>query len=371
MSTRRIFIVFLARSLALFAWIGTWALFTGFRKGSGVRSGRAKLLHCSGREYSPAIIPGSGGREYEPPYLELHRTGELQKRADELWKILLDCKLCPRLCGDNRLLGKEGECGSSSQLEISSFGPHYGEEKPLVGKGGSGTVFFTNCALKCVFCINWEISQGGQGKARSIEELAAVMIILQERGCENINLVTPTHYSPHIVQAIDIAAGNGLRIPIVYNTHGYENLEILKQLDGIVDIYLPDIKYTDEQMALKYSSEAEGYPEIARKALLEMHRQVGVAKPAPDGKMYRGLMIRHLVMPNNVSGSKEVISWIAENLPENTWVNIMSQYRPSYKAGDYPDIARRIKREEYREVVSLARKSGLTNLDIQGSWFMD
>lgn len=371
MSTRRKFIVFLTRSLASFAWIGTWTLFAGFRKKAGIRSGKGKPLQSTDRDYPPTLKPGSGQAEYEPPYLELHRTGELQKRADELWKILLDCQLCPRLCGDNRLLGKEGECGSSSQLEISSFGPHYGEEKPLVGRGGSGTVFFTNCALKCVFCINWEISQGGQGKPRSVEELAAIMIILQERGCENINLVTPTHYSPHIVQAIDIAAGNGLRIPIVYNTHGYELLDILRQLDGIVDIYLPDMKYSDEQMAVKYSSEAEGYPEIARKALLEMHRQVGVAKPAKDGKMYRGLMIRHLVMPNNVSGSGEVISWIAENLPKDTWVNIMSQYRPSYKANDYPAIARRIKREEYRKVVSIARNSGLSNLDIQGSFYMD
>ncbi len=303
---------------------------------------------------------------FEPAYLELHRTGELKKRGEELWKIMKSCRLCPRQCGANRLGGEKGFCQSTSQLEISAYHPHYGEERPLVGRGGSGTIFLTNCGLRCVFCINWQISQGGEGERRRIEEMAAMMLHLQQMGCHNINLVTPTHYSAHILRAIDLAAANGLRLPIVYNTCGWERLEIVKMLDGVVDIYLPDFKYSDGEMAKKYSSGADIYPEITQQALLEMHRQVGVAKPAADGLMYRGLMIRHLVMPNRVSGTKQVIEWIAGNLPKDTYVNIMGQYRPMYKAFDYPEIARRITRQEYEEAVQWAREAGLTNLDIQG-----
>ncbi len=195
--------------------------------------------------------------------------------------------------------------------------------------------------------------------------MAEMMLRLQKIGCHNINVVTPTHYSPHIVLAVDIAAGKGLRLPLVYNTCGWERLEILKKLDGIVDIYLPDFKYSDGKMAEKYSSAAETYPEITKAALLEMHRQVGVAKPAKDGLMYRGLMVRHLVMPNRVSGTKQVIDWIAQNLPKDTYLNIMSQYRPMYKAFEYPEISRRTTLKEYEEAVKWARKLGLTNLDIQ------
>ncbi|MHC4738469.1 MAG: radical SAM protein [Planctomycetota bacterium] len=300
---------------------------------------------------------------FEPAYLRLHRSGELKKRGEELWEIMRSCKLCPRMCRVNKLAGDKGFCQASSQLEISSYHPHFGEERPLVGKGGSGTIFLTNCGLRCVFCINWEISQGGQGQDRSIEEMAEMMLHLQKIGCHNINVVTPTHYSPHIVLAIDIAAGRGLRLPLVYNTCGWERLEILKKLDGIVDIYLPDFKYSDGRMAAKYSSSAESYPEITQVALLEMHRQVGVAKPAGDGLMYRGLMIRHLVMPNGVSGTKEVIEWIAQNLPKDTYVNIMSQYMPLYKASEYPEISRRITRREYEQAIEWAKEAGLTNLD--------
>ena len=305
--------------------------------------------------------------DFEPGYLKLHRSGELKKRGEELWNIMKSCKLCPRMCGVNKLEGNKGFCQASSQLEISSYHPHFGEERPLVGKGGSGAIFFTNCGLRCVFCINWEISQGGQGSPSSIDDLAEMMLHLQKIGCHNINVVTPTHYSPHIVLAVDIAAGKGLRLPLVYNTCGWERLEILKKLDGIVDIYLPDFKYSDGKMAAKYSSAAETYPEITKAALLEMHHQVGVAKPAKDGLTYRGLMIRHLVMPNNVGGTKRVIEWIAQNLPKDTYLNIMSQYRPMYKAFEYPEIARRITPQEYKEAVEWAKKAGLTNLDIQGS----
>jgi len=240
----------------------------------------------------------------------------------------------------------------------------------LVGTGGSGTIFFTNCNLRCSFCQNWEISHLGRGAAVTVEELANMMLELQRIGCHNINLVTPTHYSPHIVKAIDIAAGRGLRLPIVYNTSGWERIEILRLLDGIVDIYMPDFKYWDSAMAAKYSAGAASYPELTKQAILEMHRQVGVAKPADDGILYRGLIIRHLVMPENVAGSLEVMDWIAANLPKDTYVNIMSQYRPMHKAYDFPEISRMITAEEYIAVVEHAKKAGLTNLDIQGSWWL-
>lgn len=304
--------------------------------------------------------------DFEPAYLSLHRSGELKKRGEALWNIMEHCTLCPRECGTNRLAGDEGLCQASSQLEISAYHPHFGEERPLVGKGGSGTIFFTNCSLRCVFCINWQISQGGQGESRSIEEMADMMLTLQSVGCQNINLVTPTHYSPHIVLAVDMAAAKGLRLPLVYNTCGWELVEILKKLDGIIDIYLPDFKYSDGKMSAKYSPSADTYPEITKAALLEMNRQVGGARPDADGIIRRGLLIRHLVMPNRVGGTKKVIEWIAEHLPKDTYVNLMSQYTPMYKAFDYPAIARRITWEEYGEALRWAKEAGLTNLDIQG-----
>ncbi len=304
--------------------------------------------------------------DFEPGYLELHRTGELEQRGRELWERMRSCALCPRACGAARLDGEQGFCHGTAQLEVASYHPHFGEEAPLVGRGGSGTVFFSNCNLRCVFCINWEISQGGVGAAKSLDDLANMMLHLQGMGCHNINIVTPTHYSPHIVLALDIAAANGLRLPLVYNTCGWERADVLERLHGVVDIYLPDCKYADGAMAAKYSSGADTYPEVTQAALLEMHRQVGVAKPAPDGLMYRGLMIRHLVMPNGVSGSKAVMEWIATHLPADTFVNIMSQYRPMFKAADYPLISRRLRRSEYNEVVDYAKEVGLTNLEIQG-----
>jgi putative pyruvate formate lyase activating enzyme len=304
---------------------------------------------------------------FEPAYVELHRTGELKKRGEALWQMMEECQLCPRKCGANRLGGEEGFCQSTSKLRIASYHPHFGEERPLVGTGGSGTIFFSGCGLRCVFCINWEVSQGGYGEDRSIEDLAAMMLDLQGIGCHNVNVVTPTHYSAHIVRGLDVAAAKGLRLPLVYNTCGWERLEILKLLDGVVDIYLPDFKYADGAMAGKYSSGAETYPELTQRGLIEMHRQVGVAKPAEDGLMHRGLMIRHLVMPNDVGGTSDVLEWIAKHLPKDSYVNIMSQYRPMYKAFDYPKISRRLTRREYADAVKKARDLGLTNLDIQGS----
>ncbi|MCK5015423.1 MAG: radical SAM protein, partial [Candidatus Omnitrophica bacterium] len=304
------------------------------------------------------------GSDFIPSYLKLHKQGELKKRGEQLWAMMDRCRLCPRECGTNRFKDK-GFCHSTDQLQIASHHPHFGEERPLVGRGGSGTIFLSNCSLRCVFCINWKISQGGHGKFAAIDDMAKMMLALQKRGCHNINVVTPTHYSAHILLALDRAAAKGLRLPLVYNTCGWERIEVLKKLDGIVDIYLPDFKYADSAMAAKYSSEAAKYPEVTKRSLLEMHRQVGVARPAADGLMYRGLMLRHLVMPNNVGGTKKILEWIGTNLPKDTYVNLMSQYTPMYKAHNYPNISRSITKSEYNDAVRWAKEAGLTNVDYQ------
>ncbi len=352
-----------------------------------------KRIHCNSRRsflrtlggiaLSGAVLPAAGSagllfskeglmdelsvsNSFEPSYLELHRNGTLKARADVMWDMMRDCSLCPRDCGKNRIRGRRGDCNANADLEISSFAPHFGEERELVGQNGSGTVFFTNCSLLCVFCINYDISQLGRGRRHSINDLADMMLTLQRIGCHNINVVTPTHYAPHILKALDIAAGKGLKLPLVYNTCGWEQLEILQLLDGIVDVYLADFKYADPFAANKYSPGAITYPEITRTALLEMHRQVGVPVAEASGVINRGLMIRHLVMPNNVARSEKVVEWIAENLPKDTYVNLMSQYTPVFKADEFPEISRRITRAEYNAAITAARNAGLTNLRLQG-----
>ena len=276
------------------------------------------------------------------------------------------CNLCPRECDTDRLSGQRGDCNANADLEISSASPHFGEERELVGRHGSGTVFFTNCSLLCVFCINYEISQLRQGRRYNIRQLANMMLLLQRQGCHNINVVTPTHYIPHILLALDRAAAGGLNIPLVYNTSGWEKTDVLEFLEDVVDIYLADYKYADAEAADKYSPGAASYPVLTQKALLEMHRQVGVAEPDPEtGLINRGLMIRHLVMPENIIRSDSVVRWIANNLPKETYVNIMSQYTPMFKSFDHPEIARRITRSEYNNVVTIARSAGLTNLRLQ------
>jgi putative pyruvate formate lyase activating enzyme len=288
----------------------------------------------------------------------------LKKRGESLWEILKECKLCPRECRVNRLDGKTGFCNATSTLRVASFNPHFGEERPLVGSGGSGTIFLSHCNLGCVFCQNWDISHQGSGAEVDISDLAGMMLQLQEQGCQNINMVTPTHFLPHIVLALDRAAGLGLRIPLVYNTCGWEKSDILLLLDGIVDIYLADFKYMDAGKSALYSSDASSYPEITRSALIEMNRQVGVASPAGNGLIFRGLMIRHLVMPGDASGSIEAMQWISGNLPLDTYVNIMIQYRPAYRAHLFPDIDSYVSRKAYLEVVQEARRCGMVNLDV-------
>ncbi len=319
-----------------------------------------------------ATESGQARSAFEPAYLQLRRSGELSKRAEALWAIMERCQLCPRQCGVNRLKGTSGFCRTpGAMLVISAYHPHFGEERPLVGRGGSGTIFLTHCNLRCVFCQNWTISHLGRGAEASIETFAEMMLRLQDEGCHNINIVTPTHYSPHILKALDVAAGKGLRLPIVYNTSGWERLEILAYLDGVVDIYLPDFKYWAGDMAAKFSAGAENYPEVTKAAILEMHRQVGVARPNQRGILERGLIIRHLVMPNGIGGSERVMEWIAEKLPKDTYVNIMAQYTPAHKAYDYPEISRRITGEEYQRVIRRAKEVGLTNLDIQTFWWLE
>ena len=301
--------------------------------------------------------------KWRPAYEKLEAEGKLAERGKLAYSIFEECQLCPRQCGANRLEGEPGFCRAPAKVVVYAAQPHFGEEISLVGQHGSGTIFFSNCNLRCVFCQNWPIAHRGEGKAVSDGELADMMMFLQGIGCHNINLVTPTHVMPNILSATRIAHEKGLRIPLVYNTSGYERVEIIKILDGVVDIYMPDIKYMDGEMAAKYSSGARDYPDVTTAAVLEMNRQVGVHQVDKRGIAHRGLIIRHLVMPNRVAGTKAFVKWVAENLPLNTYVNIMSQYHVDYKAFEYPKIARGITVQEFLEAMDWAEESGLTQLD--------
>ncbi|MEJ5257319.1 MAG: radical SAM protein [Fervidobacterium sp.] len=294
---------------------------------------------------------------YAPLYIEKSKDGTLEKIAKELMARLEKCDICPHVCGVNRLAGQKGFCKAKAEVEISSFGPHFGEESVLVGRNGSGTIFFTHCNMRCVFCQNFTISQLGEGMKISIEELADIMLRLQNMGCHNINLVTPTHYAPQIVSAINIAAKNGLKIPIVYNCGGYERKEIITLLDGIIDIYMPDFKYGDDENARVYSG-VNNYTLYAKESLIEMQRQVGDLIVDEYGIAVKGLIIRHLVLPNDIAKSEEVLRFIARNVSPKAYVNIMAQYYPTYQAHKYPEIARRITIEEYRKVLKIAKEIG-------------
>jgi len=301
--------------------------------------------------------------QWTPGYAILEDQGKLISRIEQARAIFEECRLCPRECGVNRMAGEKGFCRATSRLMIYSANPHFGEEVSLVGKNGSGTIFFSNCNLRCVFCQNWPISHEGRGKEIGDNELSDLMLYMQQIGCHNINLVTPTHVMPNILNATRIAHLKGLCIPLVYNTSGYERVEILKLLDGVVDIYLPDMKFMDAEEAGIYLAGASDYPEMGKKALLEMQRQVGPHTTDEDGIAVRGVMIRHLVMPNRVAGTEKFVRWVAANLPKSTYVNIMHQYHVDYKAFEYSKIQRSIKAEEYIEAMSWAEQYGLTNLD--------
>ena len=313
-----------------------------------------------------SLHAGQEKRElWHPAYEILEGEGRLAQRIEQAYSIFENCELCPRQCGVNRQKGERGVCRAPVNPMIYSAHPHFGEELCLVGANGSGTIFFSNCNLRCIFCQNWPISHEGQGKVIQDKDLAEVMLHLQRIGCHNINVVTPTHVMPNILSATRIALKKGLRLPLVYNTSGYERMEILRILDGIVDIYMPDMKYMDPEKAEKYSSGASDYPEVTKKAIIEMHRQVGELKMDKRGIATRGLMIRHLVMPNRVAGTREFVKWLAETLPKSTYVNIMAQYRVDYRAFEYPEIARGITVGEFLEAMDWAEEYGLTNLDPQ------
>lgn len=282
---------------------------------------------------------------------------ELQERVERLFALASPCRLCPRSCGVRRAAGERGFCRGGLLPWVASFGPHFGEERELVGHGGSGTIFFSGCNLRCLFCQNFTISQLGEGEEISIRELAQIMLQLQERGCHNVNLVTPTHQAPQIVAAVAAAREEGLKLPVVWNCGGYEAVEALRLLDGIVDIYMPDLKYGDSAAAARYSH-APGYFEAARAALKEMHRQVGDLV-VEGGIAVRGLLVRHLVLPGGIAGTEAALRFVRDELSPNTYVNLMAQYHPTHRAWDHPELARRLTAAEYEEALAIARRLGL------------
>jgi putative pyruvate formate lyase activating enzyme len=295
------------------------------------------------------------------PAYRLLPSGALSEKIGEAEEILKECTLCPRECRVDRTSDERGFCKTGNKPFISSWGPHFGEESPLVGRFGSGTIFFGNCNLGCLYCQNYSISHLEDGAETSFERLADIMLSLQKEGCHNINFVTPTHQMPMILRSIQIASGKGLNIPVVYNCGGYESLHAIQLLEGIVDIYMPDFKYIDPEMAKKYSC-AEDYPKAARTAMKEMHRQAGDLI-IDTGIALRGLLVRHLVLPEGIAGTAGVVEFIAQEISKDTYINIMDQYHPCYKAFDNPPLNRRITNEEYKEALRITREAGLKRID--------
>lgn len=286
-----------------------------------------------------------------------HILSDIVREAES---ILQKCELCPRKCHVNRTAGEKGFCRTVDKPFVTSWSPHYGEENPLVGRHGSGTIFFGNCNLGCIFCQNYTISHFGEGEEIPFEKLALIMLELQNSGCHNINLVTPTHQVPMILRSLETAKGKGLSVPIVYNCGGYESLRVIKLLEGIVDIYMPDFKYSDSEMSLKYSS-AGDYPDAARAAIKEMHRQVGDLV-IENGVAKKGLLVRHLVLPDGIAGTEGVVRFIAEEISKNTYINIMNQYHPCFRAFETSPLNRRITDREYRDAIRMAIDAGLRRI---------
>jgi putative pyruvate formate lyase activating enzyme len=301
--------------------------------------------------------------EFIPAYLALLQSDGLASRVEAAYRQLEDCDLCARRCRVNRCKSIQGAvCRTGERAIVASFGPHHGEEDPLRGWNGSGTLFFSGCSLRCVFCQNWEISQRAIGREVEPEALADAMLSLQAQGCHNINLVTPSHVVAQVIAAVQIAARRGLHLPVVYNTGGYDSPEALRLLDGIVDIYLPDMKYGDSSVARRYSK-VRDYMEVNRAAVKEMHRQVGDLALDEHGIAQRGLLVRHLVLPDNQAGTDRVLAFLAEEISSDTYLNLMDQYHPCYRADEYPPIDRPITSAEYREALRLAERYGLRRLD--------
>ena len=298
----------------------------------------------------------------ETSYLKLHREGMLQERVDHAAELMQDCTVCPRDCHANRFSGELGFCHTAEKARVASLHAHFGEEAPLVGTHGSGTIFFMSCNLLCYFCQNYDISHNADGGEVEPKELAGMMLSLQKRGCHNINFVTPSHVVPQILQALVIAIELGLNVPLVYNTGGYDKVETLQILDGVVDIYMPDFKFWDEKWSEKFCKAAD-YRKIAAAAIKEMHRQVGDLVIDKSGIAVRGLLVRHLAMPNGVADTRKIMEFLAEKISKDTYVNIMDQYHPCGKAMWDPMINRRINKAEYAEAVRFTREAGLHRLD--------
>ncbi|MDH3450078.1 MAG: radical SAM protein [Gammaproteobacteria bacterium] len=302
-------------------------------------------------------------QEFEPAYLSLLDDGRLRARTERAYRRLADCDLCARYCHVDRLETVKGAvCRTGVNAVVHGYGPHHGEEDPLRGTWGSGTIFFSWCNLRCVFCQNWDISQKGAGHEVTPPALAEIMLQLQAQGCHNINFVTPSHVVAQIVAAVEIAAHRGLRLPLVYNTGGYDSPEALALLDGIIDIYMPDMKYGDSAIAHQYSH-VRDYVEINFAAVREMYRQVGDLRLDADGIAQHGLLVRHLVLPDDLAGTEAVIAFLANDVSRHTYLNLMDQYHPCYRAGDYPPLDRSLSHDEYRQALDLAAKHGLQRLD--------
>lgn len=298
----------------------------------------------------------------EPLYINLAMKGELQHRVEEAYQHLSICDVCAWRCPVDRRAGKKGVCLTGERARVSSYGPHMGEEDPLRGWRGSGTIFFSRCNLRCQYCQNHDISQTDAGYEVEPEDLAAIMLELQDRGCHNINFVSPSHVAPQIMAAVLIAAKAGLKIPLVYNTGGYDSLAMLKLLDGVIDIYMPDMKYHDPTKARRYSK-VRDYPSVNRAAVGEMHRQVGDLQFDERGLAVRGLLVRHLVLPNDLAGTAGIVRFLADEVSKHSYLNLMDQYRPAHKARDYPKLNRPIHSDEYETAVNLALSAGLYRLD--------
>jgi putative pyruvate formate lyase activating enzyme len=299
---------------------------------------------------------------FEPAYLKLLRSGELAQRVAQAHTMLARCCFCGWECGVDRLAGKLGICRTGESVKVSSSNPHMGEEDPLRGWRGSGTIFFTRCNLHCQFCQNHDISQTDEGDEVEPQALAATMLELQYQGCHNINLVSPSHVVPQILAAVLIAAQAGLHLPLVYNTGGYDSLECLVILDGVIDLYMPDMKYASAQIARHYSK-IPNYPQVNQAAVREMHRQVGDLQMDENGLAERGLLVRHLVLPNGLAGTPEIVRFLAEQISTDTYLNLMDQYRPAFNARQFPKLNRPITFQEYQAAVEMAGAAGLHRLD--------
>jgi len=323
--------------------------------GLGLPSGSISIAGVGG---ATNVQPGNG---YIPGYIALASSGELERRERELWKKMESCSLCPRRCGVNRMAGEMAICSTGHTFRVAASEISFSEERVIVGSGGAGSIFMSNCNLLCVSCQNWRINHLGEGRETSHATLANMMLAIQQRGAHNVGVVTPTHVVPHIVAALRLAIDQGLNIPLIYDTSGYESLEVIQLLDGIVDVYQPDFKFQDCEIAAPYLNGAYGYARYAAAAIKEMHRQVGTLDIV-GGIANRGLLIRHLVLPENLAGTDDFVRWVVSDLGADTHVNIMRQYRPEFRARYHPPLDRRITQQEFDQAMRWAREAGLQNL---------